>query len=145
MDPGQGTVANVLVKRGTLGVGEFIAAGTQWGKVKRLLGSDAQPMRSAGPSAPVQIVGLKGCPETSDSIVACDSEKAAKERAEALLRAQTIAQAEVDDMAADECVSLPLLAAFSQPVQSRAYSAFARPSVSVTQGAPSAYCVRFSS
>ena len=98
VDPGQGTVANVLVKRGTLGVGEFIAAGTQWGKVKRLLGSDAQPMRSAGPSAPVQIVGLKGCPETSDSIVACDSEKAAKERAEARIRAaqnQQAAAAEV--------------------------------------------------
>ena len=106
VETGQGTVANVLVKRGTLRVGDFVCAGTQWGKVKRLMGSDAKTVREAGPSVPVQLVGLKGCPDTTDSIVACESEKAAKERAEELERARTLAQQLSDEAVVDEAREL---------------------------------------
>ena len=95
VETGQGTVANVLVKRGTLNVGDFVCAGTQWGKVKRLMGSDGSNVQHAGPSVPVQLVGLKGCPETTDSIVACESEKEAKLRAGRTEVSRTLVQQQV--------------------------------------------------
>jgi small GTP-binding protein len=119
VETGQGTVANVLVKRGTLNVGDFVCAGAQWGKVKRLMGSDAKAVRHAGPSVPVQLVGLKGCPETTDSIVACESEKAAKERAEALGIARTLAQQQADEAVVEEARELEAMNADDTPAKPR--------------------------
>ena len=119
VETGQGTVANVLVKRGTLNVGDFVCAGTQWGKVKRLMGSDGTNVKHAGPSVPVQIVGLKGCPETTDSIVTCESEKEAKARAEKMEVSRALLQQQADEAVVQETRELEALNAPDTPSKPR--------------------------
>jgi translation initiation factor IF-2 len=82
LDRGRGPVATVLVQNGTLRVGDIVVAGAHWGRVRALIDDRGQQVQEAGPSVPVEILGLDGVPEAGDRLVAVDSEKRAKEIAE---------------------------------------------------------------
>jgi translation initiation factor IF-2 len=79
LDRGRGVVATVLVQRGTLKVGDLVVAGAQWGRARALLNDRGQPVEAAGPSMPVEILGLDGVPEPGDLLAVVDSEKRARE------------------------------------------------------------------
>ena len=79
LDRGRGVVATVLVQRGTLKVGDLVVAGAQWGRARALLNDRGQPVESAGPSTPVEILGLDGVPEPGDLLAVVESEKRARE------------------------------------------------------------------
>jgi translation initiation factor IF-2 len=79
LDRGRGVVATVLVQRGTLKVGDLVVAGAQWGRARALLDDRGQPVDEAGPSTPVEILGLDGVPEPGDLLAVVDSEKRARE------------------------------------------------------------------
>ncbi|NQW53985.1 MAG: translation initiation factor IF-2, partial [Rhodospirillales bacterium] len=79
LDPGRGSVATVLVQRGTLKVGDVIVAGAVWGRVRRLVDDHAQPVESAGPAFPVEVLGLAGTPQAGDEFHVVESEARARE------------------------------------------------------------------
>ncbi len=82
LDRGRGTVATVLVMRGTLNVGDIVVAGAEWGRVRALIDENGRQVKSAGPSVPVEILGLTGTPQAGDEFVVVDSEARAREIAE---------------------------------------------------------------
>ncbi|PPR10772.1 MAG: Translation initiation factor IF-2 [Alphaproteobacteria bacterium MarineAlpha11_Bin1] len=79
VETGRGSVATVLVKRGTLKVGEIVVAGAQWGKVRALLDYDGKQIKSAGPSTPAEILGLGGTPDAGDEFSVVENEARARE------------------------------------------------------------------
>ncbi len=82
LDVGRGAVATVLVNRGTLKVGDIFVVGEQWGKVRALIDDHGSRTKSAGPSVPVEVLGLNGTPEAGDTLVVVENEKKAVEVAE---------------------------------------------------------------
>ena len=82
LDVGRGAVATVLVNRGTLKVGDIFVVGEQWGKVRALIDDHGDRTKSAGPSVPVEVLGLNGTPEAGDTLVVVENEKKAVEVAE---------------------------------------------------------------
>ena len=83
LEQGYGPTASIVVKNGTLHVGDPIICGEYYGKVKGLIDHRGQRIKSAGPSTPVKIVGLSGVPDAGTKLVVCKSEKEAKEICEA--------------------------------------------------------------
>ncbi len=79
LDKGRGSVATVLVQRGTLKRGDLVVAGSQWGRVRAITDERGQMLQSAGPSLPVEILGLDGTPEPGDVVVVVESEARARE------------------------------------------------------------------
>ena len=79
LDKGKGYVTNVLVKNGTLKVGDIVLAGTYYGKVKAMFNERNQRLNEAGPSTPVQILGLNGAPQAGDKFNVLTSEQEAKD------------------------------------------------------------------
>ncbi len=79
LDRGRGVVATVLIQKGTLNVGEIIVCGGHWGKVRALVDDHGQNIATAGPSAPVEILGLDGVPEAGDLLVVVENERRARE------------------------------------------------------------------
>ena len=79
LDAGRGPVATVLVEQGTLKVGAPLVCGLHSGKIRIMIGDIGQTVTEAGPSTPVEIVGLSGVPEAGDEFVALSSEKDAKQ------------------------------------------------------------------
>ena len=79
LDKGKGPVATVLVQRGTLQRGDIVVVGAQWGRVRALNDERGQTLDRAGPSQPVEILGLDGAPEPGDQLVVVDSEARARE------------------------------------------------------------------
>ena len=79
MEPGRGPVATALVQRGTLRVGDIFVAGGEWGRVRALVGDHGQGVDEAGPSVPVEILGLTGTPSAGDDLSAVESEVRARE------------------------------------------------------------------
>ena len=79
LDRGRGVVATVLIQRGTLKVGDIIVCGGQWGRVRALVDDRGQNVESAGPSVPVEILGLDGVPEAGEPLVVVDNERRARE------------------------------------------------------------------
>ena len=79
LDQGRGSVATVLVQRGTLKVGDVLVAGAVWGRVRRLVDDHAQPVESAGPAFPVEVLGLAGTPQAGDEFHVVESEARARE------------------------------------------------------------------
>ncbi len=79
LDRGRGVVATVLIERGTLRVGDIIVCGGQWGRVRALVDDRGQNVDAAGPSVPVEILGLDGVPEAGDPLVVVDNERRARE------------------------------------------------------------------
>lgn len=78
LDKGRGFVTNLLVQAGTLKVGDYILAGVNHGKVKAMLDERGKPMKEAGPSTPVTILGLDGAPTAGDKFRIFEDEKEAK-------------------------------------------------------------------
>ena len=79
LDKGRGPVASVLVQNGTLKVGDVVLVGHEYGRVRALVDEMSQSVKSAGPSIPVEILGLTGVPEAGDEFVVVADEKKAKE------------------------------------------------------------------
>ena len=77
LDVGRGPVATVLVQRGTLKVGDPLVAGAAWGRVRALVNADGKQVKSAGPSMPVQVLGLSDVADAGEGFVVAPSEKIA--------------------------------------------------------------------
>jgi len=79
LDKGRGPVATVLVRRGTLRVGDIVVAGVAWGKVRALINDKGANIPEAGPSVPVEVLGMNSAPEAGDQIVVVEHEGRARE------------------------------------------------------------------
>jgi translation initiation factor IF-2 len=96
LDRGRGPVATVLVQKGTLRQGEIVVAGAEWGKVRAMLDDKGQQVKTAGPSTPVEILGLSSVPAAGEPFVAVENEVRAREISEfrqRKIRAKTAAGA----------------------------------------------------
>ena len=85
LDKGRGPVATVLVQKGTLHVGDFISAGVAHGKVRAMIDDKGRRVKEAGPSTPVEILGLSDVPSAGEVFLAHDNDKTAKAYAETYL------------------------------------------------------------
>src|SRR5262245_25318828 len=79
LDRGRGPVATVLVQRGTLRPGDIVVAGAEWGRVRALVSDTGEPVQSAGPSTPVEVLGFSGTPDAGDRLAVVESEARARE------------------------------------------------------------------
>ena len=79
LDRGRGPVATVLVQRGTLRVGDLVVAGAEWGRVRALVSDTGEPIDSAGPSMPVEVLGFSGTPDAGDRLAVVENEARARE------------------------------------------------------------------
>ncbi|MBI5843581.1 MAG: translation initiation factor IF-2 [Deltaproteobacteria bacterium] len=79
MDPGRGPVATILIREGTLKTGDAVVCGAHYGKLKAMTSDRGEMITEAGPSYPVEILGLSGVPFAGDELVAVDTEKNAKQ------------------------------------------------------------------
>ena len=82
LDKGRGAVATVLIQSGTLKVGDSIVAGSAHGRVRAMFNEDGEPVESATPSRPVQVLGLQSVPRAGDTFVVTDDERQARQIAE---------------------------------------------------------------
>jgi translation initiation factor IF-2 len=82
LDKGRGPVATVLVKRGTLKAGDIVIAGGEWGRVRALVNDRGETVATAGPSMPVELLGLNGTPMAGDTLVVVESEAKARDIAD---------------------------------------------------------------
>ena len=82
LDKGRGAVATVLVQKGTLHVGDSLACGSSYGKVRAMVDDKGRRVKEAGPSTPVEILGLNSVPAAGETFVMCDNDKEAKSFAE---------------------------------------------------------------
>ena len=82
LDKGRGPVASLLIQSGTLRQGDIVLAGLQFGRVRAMLDENAQSIDEAGPSIPVEILGLNGTPDAGDPFAVVENEKRAREIAD---------------------------------------------------------------
>ena len=85
LDKGKGSVATVLVQKGTLHVGDAIAAGSAHGRVRAMMDDKGRRVKEAGPSQPVEILGLNEVPNAGEVFVGCENEKEARSFAETFI------------------------------------------------------------
>ncbi|MGF0034108.1 translation initiation factor IF-2 [Bariatricus sp. SGI.154] len=85
LDKGRGSVATVLVQKGTLRVGDSIAAGSAYGKVRAMMDDKGRRVKEAGPSMPVEILGLNDVPNAGEVFVGCANDKEARNFAETFI------------------------------------------------------------
>ena len=85
LDKGKGPVATVLVQKGTLRVGDPIAAGSAYGKVRAMMDDKGRRVKEAGPSTPVEILGLSDVPNAGEVFMGCGNEKEARTIAETFI------------------------------------------------------------
>ncbi|HJT79946.1 MAG TPA: translation initiation factor IF-2 [Chthoniobacterales bacterium] len=78
IEPGRGPTATIIVQMGTLKVGEPFICGDYWGKVKSLIDDHGKPMKEAGPSTPVKVLGFTGLPNAGDEFLVMESEREAR-------------------------------------------------------------------
>ncbi len=78
LDKGRGPVASVLVQRGTLEVGDTLVSGTSWAKIRAMLDENGLPVKQAGPSKPIQILGWSATPNAGDDVREVEDERAAR-------------------------------------------------------------------
>ncbi len=107
LDKGRGPVATVLVKRGTLKRGDIVVAGSHWGRVRALLNERDEQLTEAGPSVPVEVLGLDGAPAPGEAMAVVENEARAREITDYRERkrrektgAAPVAQANLADMMA---------------------------------------------
>jgi len=82
LDKGRGPVATVLIQRGTLKIGDIVVAGSEWGRVRLLANERGETVKEAGPSTPIEVLGLSAAPEAGDEMVVVENEARAREVAE---------------------------------------------------------------
>lgn len=118
MDKGRGSVATVLIQKGTLKVGDIFVSGQEWGRVRSLFNDKGMRVEKALPSEPVEVIGLQGTPAAGDDFIVVDSESRAREisayrqrKARELLQVKTISSAEhlLAKIKAGEIKELPVL------------------------------------
>ena len=120
LDVGRGPVATVLVETGTLKQGDIFVVGEQWGKVRALIDDQGERVKEAGPSVPVEVLGLNGTPEAGDVLNVTETEaqareiaeyreKAAKEKRAAAGAAVTLDQLMANAKADEDVSELPIL------------------------------------
>ena len=85
LDKGKGSVATVLVQKGTLRVGDAIAAGSSFGKVRAMMDDKGRLEKESGPSVPVEILGLNDVPNAGEVFVGCKNDKDARSFAETFI------------------------------------------------------------
>ncbi len=85
LDKGRGPVATVLVQKGTLRVGDSVAAGSAHGKVRAMMDDKGKRVKEAGPSVPVEILGLNDVPDAGEVFVVCENDKEARNFAETFI------------------------------------------------------------
>ena len=78
LEQGRGPTATVIVRMGTLRVGDAFISGNYWGKVKQLISDTGKPIKEAGPATPVKVLGFSGLPNAGDELVVMESERAAR-------------------------------------------------------------------
>ena len=83
VDKGRGAVTSILVQNGTLNIGDLVLAGSSYGRVRAMSDENGQPIKSAGPSIPVEILGLPDAPMAGDEVLVVNDEKKAREVADA--------------------------------------------------------------
>jgi translation initiation factor IF-2 len=83
VDKGRGAVTSILVQNGTLNVGDLVLAGSSYGRVRAMSDENGQRIKSAGPSIPVEILGLPDAPMAGDEVLVVNDEKKAREVADA--------------------------------------------------------------
>ena len=105
LDKGKGPVATVLVQKGTLHVGDPVACGSSYGKVRAMMDDKGRRVKEAGPSTPVEILGLSDVPNAGEIFVACENDKEARNFAETFvsegrerLLEETKARMSLDDL-----------------------------------------------
>ncbi len=105
LDKGKGPVANILVQKGTLRLGDYIAAGACSGKVRAMMDENSRKLKEAGPSTPVEVLGLSDVPNAGEILVSTDTDKEAKNFAATFvsenknkLLADTKAKMSLDDL-----------------------------------------------
>ncbi len=108
LDKGRGPVATILVQKGTLKIGDFVSAGASYGKVRAMIDDKGKRVKEAGPSMPVEILGLSDVPAAGEVFLAHDSDKTAKSYAETYLSQHK------EQMLADTRVRMSLDDLFSQ-------------------------------
>lgn len=79
LERGRGAVATLLVQRGTLKIGDIFVAGAEWGRVRALINDRGENIKEAGPSTPVEILGLQGAPNAGDEFAVVEDEGRARE------------------------------------------------------------------
>lgn len=79
VDKGKGVVATLLVQEGTLKVGDFVLAGSNYGRIRALLNERGQRIQKAGPSTPISVLGFQGTPAAGDIFIKYEDEQSAKE------------------------------------------------------------------
>ena len=79
LDKGRGPVATVLVQRGTIRVGDIVVAGAEWGRVRLLANERGESVKWAGPSTPIEVIGLSAAPDAGDEMVVVENEARARE------------------------------------------------------------------
>jgi len=78
IEQGRGPTATVIVRMGTLRVGDAFICGNYWGKIKQLIADTGKPVKEAGPATPVKVLGLSGLPNAGDDLVVMESERDAR-------------------------------------------------------------------
>jgi translation initiation factor IF-2 len=78
LEQGRGPTATVIVRMGTLRVGDAFICGNYWGKVKQLISDTGKPVKEAGPAVPVKVLGFSGLPNAGDELLVMESERAAR-------------------------------------------------------------------
>ena len=81
LDKGRGAVATILIQKGTLSKGEFVLCGHEYGRIRAMFDENSHAIKSAGPSAPVEILGLSGTPDAGDEFLVVQNERIARELA----------------------------------------------------------------
>jgi len=92
METGRGSVATVLVQRGTLNIGDIFVGGKEWGRVRAMTDHRGQKLKSAGPGTPVEVIGFQGTPGAGDDFAVLEHEQKAREIAEYRERKEREAQ-----------------------------------------------------
>ena len=82
LDKGRGKVTTILVQSGTLKKGDIVIAGLEYGKIKQIIDDNGKPIKEAGPSTPVEILGLSGVPDSGAEVLVVESERKAREVAD---------------------------------------------------------------
>ena len=82
LDKGRGSVATVLVQTGTLKIGDIVVVGNEWGRVRALVDDRGEQLKDAGPSLPVEVLGLQGTPQAGDRFAVVENEARAREISE---------------------------------------------------------------
>jgi len=82
LDKGRGKVTTILVQSGTLKKGDIVIAGLEFGKIKQIIDDHGKPIKEAGPSTPVEILGLSGVPDSGAEVLVVESERKAREVAD---------------------------------------------------------------